>query len=101
MIRPIVGSEKPISTPVEEIEKGLTEVKLYPNPARDRLFVKLLEANYDDYEYTLFSQVGQRLKYGVLEPSISLDGLINGTYFVQLRNVDTNQIERRKLIIIK
>lgn len=101
MIRPIVGSEKPISTPVEDVQKGLTEVKLYPNPARDQLFVKLQEANYDDYEYTLFSQVGQRLKYGLLEPSIALDGLINGTYFVQLRNVETNQIERRKLIIIK
>lgn len=101
MIRPIVGSEKPISTPVNEVENPMAMVKLYPNPARDQLFVKLMDGQFDDFEYTLFNNVGQRMKRGFLEPSISLDGLINGTYFVQLRNIVTNQIERRKLIIIK
>ena len=101
MIRPIVGSEKPISTPVDELDDPLSEVKLYPNPARDQLFVKLPDARYDDYEYKLFNNMGQLMRRGFLEPNISLDGLINGTYFVQLRNLRTNQMERRKLIIIK
>lgn len=101
MIRPIVGSEKPISTPVDELDDPLSEVKLYPNPARDQLFVKLPEARYDDYEYNLFNNMGQLMQRGLLEPNISLDGLISGTYFVQLRNLRTNQMERRKLIIIK
>lgn len=101
MIRPIVGSEKPISTPVEDLEDQMSQVKIYPNPAREQLFVKLQGGRYEDYDFNLFNQVGQLMKSGLLEPSTSLDGLINGTYFVQLRNRRTNQIERRKLIIIK
>lgn len=101
MIRPVVGSEKPISTPVKELEPAPLQVRLYPNPAKDQLFVRLAEANFEDFEYIIFNQVGQLVKRGALEPNIGLNGLINGTYHVQLRNVRNNQIFREKLIILK
>ena len=101
MIRPVVRSEKPISTPVEELESEPLQVRLYPNPATDQLFVRLAEGDFDDFEYVIFNSVGQLLKQGVLEPNIGLNGLINGTYHVQLRNVRNNQVLRERLIILK
>ncbi|MEZ5041932.1 MAG: T9SS type A sorting domain-containing protein [Saprospiraceae bacterium] len=101
MIRPIVGTEKPISTPVKEVEVQPLQVKIYPNPAQNELFVKIPEANFGDFEYNLFNHIGQSIKNGSLEPTIDLNGLINGTYLIQVRNPKTNQIYRERLIILK
>ncbi|MFC2132536.1 CotH kinase family protein, partial [Bacteroidota bacterium] len=62
------------------------EIKIYPQPAKDKLFV---EAGDDISEIVIYNMQGQKLKYisGLQEKRYNLDvsSLISGMYVIQLR----------------
>jgi hypothetical protein len=62
-------------------------LKIYPNPTNDILFVKLNE-DIEQTEYAILNVFGQLIEQGYIQSNESLDvsGLNSGTYFIKLIN---------------
>lgn len=72
-----------VSTPMQE-EKIITSIKVYPNPASDRLYVQY--QYYTANSYTLLTPTGEIVQTGKigLENTIPLQGLSKGIYFLKI-----------------
>ncbi len=75
-------------TSVSETENAESEIRLYPNPARETLFVDNLPRN-ETYEVKIIAANGVLVKHILFEKNISdhsidLTNLVNGTYYVQI-----------------
>jgi hypothetical protein len=81
--------------------KGLTslpKIQMYPQPAKEQLTLELShQLESVEMEYTLFSISGRLVKSGTLEFSslksvISLDGLADGTYILNVDELDFHEL---------
>lgn len=73
---------------IDEIKKLSNDVFVYPNPANDKLYVKITNFN-DKYNYTVFNSLGQIVIEGKVDNYnnvINLNGLREGIYFLELTN---------------
>ncbi|MCU0348303.1 MAG: T9SS type A sorting domain-containing protein, partial [Saprospiraceae bacterium] len=74
------------------------QVKIFPNPASDILYVSADKSN--DFSMNLFDLTGKLL---VSQPScqnpLSLTGLSNGTYFLKITEPSTNRYLLEKVIV--
>ena len=103
MIRPIVGDEPPIFSPVEEIPGDELAVTLFPNPVRDRLFVRLPgEAPAGALRYQLFDVQGRRLQGGPLVgQEVDVSRVPAGVYWLLLEEATTGRVARRKVVVTR
>lgn len=101
MIRPVVGSETPAATPVAETP-AMPAPRLYPNPAADWITVALPEGRVDfqDWSYSLYDATGARLRQGGLSANLSLAGLPNGMYVMQIIDHQHNQTHSQRIIVL-
>lgn len=98
IINPVVGKPLPdYLTPVREIKSKNYEVKIYPNPAKDQLFVDGIQ---DKSLIEVYSMNGSLLKQTTLSNSdfISIMELPAATYVIKIRNLKTNQFGTSKFI---
>ncbi|WBV60907.1 M12 family metallo-peptidase [Chryseobacterium camelliae] len=73
-----------------ETKDLITEVKLYPNPARDILNI----SNSTSEDYKIFDMGGKLIKSGKLERgSINVSSLIKGAYMIQIGEVSKRFIK--------
>lgn len=80
MIRTVLG--KPLNTGIEPLTK--TEIRVYPNPAKDILHLDGLNAELD---FFVFSIAGQKLLQGsTCDNLIDISGLTDGMYLLTLRS---------------
>lgn len=99
IMNPVVG--KPLSqyliTPVKEIKSKNYEVKIYPNPARDQLFVDGITEKSLIEVYNLNGSLVQQIQ---LPQSnyININELPAATYVIKITNLKTNQSGVSKLI---
>ena len=100
MIRPVVGSETPGFTPVEEVENQAALIRLFPNPSRGLVRLDLPEFNFEDYQIAIFNQVGQLIRELPARPELNLSDLLRGSYFVRFFDEKRQQIATKKLILI-
>jgi type IX secretion system substrate protein len=101
MLRPVVGSFSPPSTAVEEHEKEILNITLYPNPTTGIINFDIRD-KVVDYEITAFNAVGQMLiRKQLVENSIDLSAFENGIYYIQLKNLETNQFVTHKVVVFK
>ncbi|MFT4758957.1 MAG: hypothetical protein ACI9XO_001027 [Paraglaciecola sp.] len=100
MINPILGGT-PFNSPTSEVQKLTNVMTIYPNPASDKVFVNLLEGNYDDFEVQIFNNLGQLVKVIQLDSEINVDNLGTGLYFLKVNNVRTLETFQQKLLIAK
>ncbi|CAH0202937.1 reprolysin-like metallopeptidase [Chryseobacterium sp. Bi04] len=62
----------------------ITDIKLYPNPARDILYV----SNTASEDYKIFDMGGKIVDSGKLQRgSVNVSGLIKGTYMIQIGEI--------------
>lgn len=98
MIRPLVGREvTPWGVSVAELKPAKAiQVKIYPNPASDRVFVEFSTETNADYE--LLSLEGRLLSKGKLYGSdyIELSGYSTGMYILRIQAEGT--VSTHKLI---
>ena len=78
-------------TTIEDID--ITHSIIYPNPTKNKVYINLLnEINPDEFEILLFNQEGIHIKTFKVENlsliEIDISDLIDGIYFLQLRNIE-------------
>ena len=96
-VRALVGINEPT---VKKQKDGI--IKVYPNPANDKLFISASSLNSaDDYKIELYSIVGDKLFEVKVENNtteVNLNEYASGIYFVAL-NQTNNTISTQNFII--
>ncbi len=98
MINPVVGKRLPdYLTPVKENVIKNYEVKIYPNPARDQLFIEGIK---DRSLIEIYALNGSLIKQDELSQSnyISINELPTATYVIKITNLQTKQSGTSKFI---
>ncbi len=103
MIRPVFRYQAPgtTSSGVNEVREITDVMQIFPNPARDRLFINLKDGNFQDYKALVFNNVGQSLGEIPFENQIHLADYQSGIYFLQIVNRKTKERFTHKIIIVK
>lgn len=75
-------------------DNALSDIKVYPNPTQDILNIEAL--NTENYSATLYSILGQKVKSfnRIIDNKISLSGIKNGTYFLEISSGNSSQIKK-------
>ena len=97
MIRPVVGPSYYIGVGENGPSTGSGTLTVYPNPASDVLH---LEGDFEGGQTSLYDLTGRRVYQGEYQPKISVSGLNNGMYFVQIVTAE-GQVITQKFIIEK
>lgn len=98
IINPVVGKGlPPYLTPVKETKSTRYDVKIYPNPARDQLFIEGITENS---LVELFALNGSLVKQFQLTQSgfISVNELPTATFVIKITNLKTNQTGVAKFV---
>lgn len=98
IINPIVGKGlPPYLTPVKETKSTRYDVKIYPNPVRDQLFIEGITENS---LVELFALNGSLVKQFQLTQSgfISVNELPAATFVIKITNLKTNQTGVAKFV---
>ncbi|MBK7667746.1 MAG: T9SS type A sorting domain-containing protein [Sphingobacteriaceae bacterium] len=105
MIHPVFGEATRALVGIKEQEKIKSKegfIKVYPNPASDKLFITAEKINTKDkYTIELYSMMGSKLNEVRLENTtteIDLDAYASGIYFVVLKQ-NNSTIANQKFII--
>lgn len=62
-------------------------IKIYPNPTSDFIYIKELQTNFSEYQYTVFDISGKSLETGILtSTTIDLQKYPKGTYIISLKS---------------
>jgi hypothetical protein len=100
MLRLVLGKEFD-RTAISQKETTTLEVKIYPNPAKDKLFIELSpELQQENIVTSIYSITGQKIYENVYTPEISLSNYVPGFYILKLTDgKERNSI--RKFLISK
>ncbi|WP_034761061.1 reprolysin-like metallopeptidase [Chryseobacterium gregarium] len=72
------------------VEHGSTDIKLYPNPAKDILYI----SNTTNEDYRIFDMGGKLINSGKLERgSVNVSNLIKGAYMIQIGDISKRFIK--------
>jgi hypothetical protein len=82
-----VGSYGVSITDIDELTVSNMGLKVFPNPATDRLTIDVADAADKQLSYKLINMEGQLISQGIVNYSqtdIDLNGTVNGLYFLQI-----------------
>jgi hypothetical protein len=87
-----------VITSTREIENSINQISVYPNPAKDNLFISGIELN-SDFEFSIIDVTGKVVKSGINSSVngntvISVSELKNGFYFLTVNNNDVTVVKR-------
>lgn len=97
MIRAVVSGD-PFVVANEPVLAASEIANIFPNPVNDNLFINLKSNNYADYQIGIFNSAGQLIHFNQLQPSIPVNALANGVYFIQIKENDTNTVYYEKFV---
>ena len=99
MVRPYFGYRAAIG--LREVEKEETNLSIYPNPASNRLNIRLQNANsgWQKGEIRIVNMLGREVLSLGLRSEIDVSSLPNGVYIIYILNKETHQTKQEKLII--
>jgi endonuclease/exonuclease/phosphatase family metal-dependent hydrolase len=73
-----------------------TSIQLIPNPAKNQIKIS---SNTKMNTYQIFNVLGKKVLSGVLtNPTIQIESLYTGSYFIVLKETNTNKTYRKKFI---
>ena len=75
-------------------EYSKNNIKIYPNPTNDYLFI---DNSQEDFIYTGYNSIG-KIVFKTKSIKINVSELPSGIYFVEMQNVNNNEIKRLKWI---
>jgi len=99
MLRPVLGKYfNPVSI-CEKEKKTEWEVKLYPNPAKEKLYIETSqEMQQKNIMLSIYSVVGQKIYEGTYTPEISLSDYASGFYLLRLSDSENHSVVRKFMI---
>ncbi len=89
------------STDVKDATPPSTEFSVFPNPANDKIFIKLADASNEAYYVTVTNVLGRAilmLPQPQLEGGIDISTFSSGVYFVRLMDKKTKSLTIQKFI---
>ncbi len=81
---------------IEEIKSSLDEIRLFPNPAKNEMFINLRSGDDGSVQITVFDQQGQKVKVfntyfdGHSAIRVDVSSLQKGYYFVSVQSNHSN-----------
>ncbi len=84
-------------TSVIQPTTSIDVIKVYPNPAKDIVYISTGNNQNNSFSYRLSDMAGKVLKNGVGNSSISLSGIENGVYIISIQT--TTAIIYTKLVV--
>ncbi len=97
MIRAVVNGD-PFFVNNEPTLNASEIAEIFPNPTDDNLFINLKTNNYENYQIGIFNSAGQLMYMNQLQPSIPVNTLANGMYFIQIKEMNTNAVYYEKFV---
>jgi len=89
MVRPVMVGGNPVQTSTEDNSIANQEIAVFPNPVEDQLNFKLQDGNYEDFEISIFNNLGQSYYAGKLTRQIDTQRFTAGIYFAKIINRKT------------
>lgn len=100
MLRPIMGSERPISSGTQPATALALDLRVYPNPARDQAHIRVEGAAWPtDFRMALVNTLGQVILDQPLAPEIELNEFQPGMYLLKVYDPANSQSLYRKLMV--
>ncbi|MCK5822626.1 MAG: T9SS type A sorting domain-containing protein [Bacteroidales bacterium] len=101
MIRPVLG--KPIkitTTAINKIQSVSTDVKLYPNPVKDKLFLRTNNQNINNLHVVIFNNIGKLVYSGKINNGyIDVNNYNPGIYFIRIKDKNSFVINKKFIVI--
>jgi hypothetical protein len=101
MVRPVVGSETPGFTSTDEAAPAASALRLFPNPAREVVFLQLETGFYEDFQLYLFNSMGQLVHQGPLRPQLEVAGLAPGVYVLKAVSRRHGEALQARLVVAR
>ena len=102
MIRPVFG--KDFTTNIPSIPNAeQSNVLLYPNPVRDKLFLQFLEKNTNaEFSTTILNLYGKTIQsFSGVPDEIATAELSNGIYLLVIRDESGGIVSQKKFIVVR
>lgn len=99
MVRPVVGSETPGPTAVDEVAAPPFQLRIFPNPARDILNILPAEGPYEDFHIELYNSLGQLLHQGPMPPQLPVEQYESGLYLLRVSRIGVKGWAQYKVIL--
>ncbi|MBA3682806.1 MAG: T9SS type A sorting domain-containing protein [Bacteroidetes bacterium] len=90
-----------ITTSVNEVITDKIDVKIFPNPVKDNLYIKMLKDEKEMIAMEIINSIGQVVKVADINyenSSIDLKDLPNGIYILNLKGSKSRSISKRFVI---
>ena len=86
-----------VSKSVNEVKSIIpTFIQFLPNPAKDRITIN---SNIKIDSYQIFNSLGEKVLGGILtSPTIKIESLNSGNYFIVFKEISNNKTYRKKFI---
>lgn len=82
---------------INENESIANQIRVYPNPATNFLFVDS-SVSIEDYEYVIFDITGKSILKGLFGQKINISDLESGLYFIQITSNENDVLKFAKFI---
>lgn len=85
------------ATTIEDLTAQINEVLVYPNPAKEKIYLSIKHSENDDLKVQVYSIAGRILKSSTFTYSnspieIDISSLKNGVYFMRIESSEVPQI---------
>ena len=103
MMRPVFG-KKDLFAGVEQRnakQKFKNNCEIYPNPAQDKLFVKIQDNEQNDFSWTIFDSFGKNILTGKNQnlEELNISSLSNGLYLIKIEYNYIREISKKFCVI--
>lgn len=95
MVRVILDGDFPLATPIREVSAANNYLDVYPNPAQDRLFVKVPD-HIQSFEVVVYDFTGRQLIMEQNASLIDVSDLPFGMFVIQLKEKQSDRLWRTK-----
>lgn len=101
MLRPVMGSERPVSSGTKPAEELALDLQLYPNPAQDVVYIRVEGSPFPaGLRMRLVNALGQVVLDNPLSSEIRLNEFEPGMYIIKVYDPLSRRSLHRKLMVV-
>ncbi|MBE9468509.1 MAG: T9SS type A sorting domain-containing protein [Bacteroidetes bacterium] len=102
MIRPVLGNPiKITTTDIKKIQSIYSDIQLYPNPVKNKLFLRTNSQDINNLNVVIFNNIGKLVYSGKINNGyIDVNNYNPGIYFIRI-NDKNSFIANKKFIVVR